>query len=663
MTKSSTVRNGILLFLLFAAALSSRLIHLGKADLWQDEILLVQTANPDMTVGQVWKNYKNIAVSMAWLPLPAVYQNLSLKAMRSGGHGDVTSSFAQRFPSVLLGALLIPCLVGLGSALGDRRLGWVSGAWGLFNFYFIFYSREIHAYPMLMLLSAVHWLFLANLWGGSETKRRWYILFGMVEIALALTHLTAAFMLAASGLITLGLFGQATVLKNLKAQKHFLFTGLGTGAGLLSVTPYFFAILTKDNPHLKMGDSTSFGGMIYDFVGKVTYGVHVVPAMLGFSLLLAGVFYTVFSVPNKRIGRLLLLGSSVSFLAIALAAKRTQYISARYFMTVAPIVGLWCAAGLLYVAHKVQQVLKLPEQKTSMVTLSVLALGLLPQLIIFLPPYYNLPAKSVDFGAVAKWINTTLEPGTPYLMESAYELRFVGSYYPTPGKVGAAPYVHGGGPGQLEMLHTRQIAFMQQFPEAPFIESAHHNAHTSEPIWSWPHQNFKQHVRLPNDPIRRLINLGIYPGDTRTTLNDTDYHIDIYYNTREDRLSLAQEKSMPVMIEFPGWSVGGRQVSPSATDYFRVAPSGKSRIKLTRLSPEPVKGDIKIVLAVLSDIDPQTVTLQLSGQKPATYSLATGQFRQVTMQQVTLTNRENVLNIIGHNKSLRNLLVQQLIFE
>lgn len=649
------------LIALFAAALCVRLIHLGKADLWQDEILLVQTASPDMTPGEVWKAYNSIAVSMAWLPMPAVLQNVYLRTVESFTGERVRDPFAQRAPGVLLGALAVPVMAGIGFMLGDRRLGWLAGLWCLFHFYFIFYSREIHAYPMLMLLSALHWLFMVRMWRGPVDHKRWYIACAILQVGLGLSHLTAAMMMGASGIVTLALFVKALHEKAHTMRRHLLLTGIVQASGIVGVLPYYVAILTKGNPHLDMGTSISFGGMLYDFAAKVMFGELYVPALIGLAILLLGIIFLIGFVPQRQSARLVLIASAMTYLFIALAAKQTQYVSARYFMALAPLMAVCAPAGLLMIA-KGAKIITRAKVGEATLGFGLLVIALLPHLIVFLPHYYRLPAKSVDFGAIADWINQQLEPGAPYLMESAYELRFVGNFYPTTNNLGASPYVHGSAQGDIGRLHERQIAFMQQFPEAPFIESAHHNAGTPEGIWTWPHLNFRQHVRLPNDPLRHLIQLGIYPVEPGTELNETDFHVDIYFNKLEDRLAAARAKGESAIFFYPDWRVGGHQIAPNATDYFRVAPGVRSNVKVIRASDGPIRGDIIATIAVISGSPAETITLRFADNTPVSYRLAPGQFNQLLLNNVELTDEEGTLEIRHRPDFVTALLVRGITF-
>lgn len=650
--------------LLFAVALLVRLVYLGRAELWQDEMLLVQTANPAATPVQVWQSYLQIAVSMAWLPLAAVIENIYLRALQSGAADLVLNPFFIRLPGALAGALAAPCIAAVGFLIGGRRFGWGSGLWAAFTFFFIFYSREVHAYPWLLLLASLNWLLLARFWSTKKQHPVYYMVFGLLQIALALTHLTAALMIACAGAVTFWFAVSAQLRRERMESRHFLYTGIGQAAGLLAVSPYYYAILTQSNPHLAMHTQTPFHLMIYDFFSKIMFGEHLWAAFAGMILLIAGI-RTVWK--SSRPARPLVIAAGLSLVLIALAARRTQYLSARYFMAVAPLFAVFAAAGIIGLSSGIGRLFRLSEKSSGVCASSLMALVLIPHLLVFLPPYYRLTAKSVDFGSIAKWINKNLEPGTPYLMESAYELRFVGGYFPTPGKTGASPYTHSSGPGELDRLHAAQQQFMQRFPEAPFIESVHHNWEKPEGVWTWPHQFHSQHIQLRNEPLRALIRLGIYPGMPHETVTDYSYITDIYYSTPADVAQKARERGDAAIFRWTGWNCVPYLQDPQTriVEYGRAAPGTAGKLMLENLSGAPVKGRIRLDMAVAAPSGAVDIYLRLPQGAPVSFRRSAGQFQILETPELELPTDGMKLEIIvtgGRPGSVQGVLVRDAQF-
>lgn len=621
--------------LLFAVALVVRLLYLGRAELWQDEMLLVQTANPAATPVQVWQSYRQIAVSMAWLPLPAVIENIYLRALQSVAANLVSIPFYIRLPGALAGALAVPCIAGLGFLIGGRRLGWGAGLWAALTFFFVFYSREVHAYPLLLLLSALNWLVLARFWNTEKQHIAYYLLFGLLQIGLALTHLTAALMIACAGAATFWFAVSAWLRHERPQSRHFLYVSIGQGAGLLAVAPYYFSILTQNNPHLATHTQTPFHLMMYDFFSKIMFGEHLWAALAGFIILIAGV---VTAWRLSRSARSLVIAAGLSLVLIALAARRTQYLSARYFMVVVPVFAVFVVAGLLGLGSGIGRLFRLSGKGTGICASAFMAMALIPHLTLFLPPYYRLTAKSVDFGSIAQWLNKNLEPGQPYLMESAYELRFVGGYFPTSGKTGASPYVHGGGPDEMQRLHESQQQFMNRFPDAPFIESAHHNWENPGGVWKWPHQFHARHIQLRNEPLRSLIQLGIYPGMPHESVTDYSYVTDIYYSTPEDIAQRARGRAATAIFRWAGWSCIPYAQDPRdrSLEYGWMAPGALAKLSLENLSGTPVKGRIRLELAAAAPGGSVDIYLRLPQGAPLTFRRSAGQFQFLETPEIEL---------------------------
>ena len=270
-------------------ALAIRSIALGRADLWQDEMLLVQTANPAQTLAQVLANSINIAVSMAWLPLPAAIQYIFLKILGALDSTLVVSPLINRLPGVVLGSLAIPALAQMGFAAGGRRLMLTTSIWAMLTFYFVFYSREVHAYPLLMCLAAWHWRMLLHIWNHNKGGTWFWLAWFCLEIALALTHLTAALMMGATAFVTLIAFLMAWKRREPEHLKCLFLTLLGIGVGLLAVLPYYVAILTKQNPHLMMHSSMSISLMLQDMIARMTFGEHVIGVIGGWAICGTGI--------------------------------------------------------------------------------------------------------------------------------------------------------------------------------------------------------------------------------------------------------------------------------------------------------------------------------------------------------------------------------------
>jgi len=379
-----------------------------------------------------------------------------------------------------------------------------------------------------------------------------------------------------------------------------------------------------------------FHVMINDFISKCMFGEHLWAALAGWTIIVFGI-WAVWQLRRSVQGvRPLLITVGLSFVLIALAARRTQYLSARYFIVLAPMFAVFASAGLLALGAGFARIFR--RTRDGYFVSAVVAIALTPHLTVFLPSYYRLTSKSVDFGVISQWLNKNLQPGQPYLMESAYELRFVGGYFPTPGKIGASPYVHGNGPEELLRLHESQQRFMQQFPDAPFVESAHHNWEKPEGVWPWPHQFHARHIQLRNEPLRALIRMGIYPGMPHEAVTDYSYVTDIYYSTPEDIVQKARERGDAAIFRWAGWTCTPYAQDPRTriVEYGWSTQGASGALQIENLRGSPAKGRIRLELAVGAPPGAVDIYLRLPQGAPVTFRRSAGQFQPLETPEMEL---------------------------
>jgi hypothetical protein len=257
------------------------------------------------------------------------------------------------------------------------------------------------------------------------------------------------------------------------------------------------------------------------------------------------------------------------------------------------------------------------------------------QAVIYLPPYYRLTAKSVDFGGIARWINEHVESGAPYLMESAYELRFVGGYFPTPERTGASPYVH----GDMNLLHQTQQGFLQRFPESPWIESARHDWRKGLDFggWEWPHRFFRQRTDLRNEAMERIsaLGIGLSPG-RNVPINER--WIPVWYNTPAEVSQKARERGDAAIFRWTGWTCSPYAQDPRTriVEYGWAAPGTAGKLVLENLSGAPVKGRLQLDLAVAASPGAVDVYLRLPQGTPVSFRRSAGQFQMLESSEIEI---------------------------
>lgn len=602
------------LMLLLLASFIVRMLALGKSALWQDEMIFVSIiSNPEMTPWQTFLNYWGVVVSMAQLPFAGVFQNIWMRMLQGWVPGILHSPFWLRFPHVVMGTAAVFMFYKAARLLLVKTEAWAASLMVAVFFYPVFYSREAYCYAPVLLFSASSTYFFYLLLIRDRFRIRDVVLLLFSMLGLVFSHFAGTMYVVSLALIA-ALVWTASIVKKpfpwLNSRAAF-FSGCACGLTLLLIAPYYVRIFTADNPHLKEKSSANLLLVLNDGVSKMFLGDHVWLAGVAWLLLLVGAVSFLLHVRRKPYGLFLVLSFVVTSGLLLWGTHNTQYTSARYFSPVYPVVYLLFAHGIWALCSM------LNPKAGRAVAWSVMGVLLGIQGFLFLPKMYALPHKSVDFKSIAEWLNTHLEPGTPYVMESAYELRFVSGYYPTPNLVAARPYVHGPGNDEMQRLHTYQREFIEEFPEAPFIESVHHRADTPEGVWEWPASFYAQRAELRNDPVRSLIRLGIYPTFFHYKLTDYSFITYIYYNTPQDIERWMESNGRSVYVKYPGWQcVPLYQGAHGEVYYGRFSPGRSGRMQVANLSKQSLNGRLQLELVVMGKGDEACACMMRVGDNP-----------------------------------------------
>lgn len=585
----------ILALLLVATVI--RMINLGKAELWQDELGFLIYAQTKLSLGEVMRTSWDLILSIGQMPLSFIVFNICYRIMEvvTETIGPFTPALA-RFPSVVFGVAAVWTSYKLAARVLDATAARIVAVIMTVFFFPVYYSREAYVYAQILMLTPLALYAAVEIMFGKVKSPGIFALLFFSLSAILYSHLGALMVVVALAGCILVFWIISLKQKDPSVSRPLFNAGLVTAAALLFASPYILRFVLFNKAHTS-GSEYSHLVIINDVIAKLFLGERFWPNVISWVVFAAG-SVSLLMLPGDRARERRLTGwvTIIGLLAITWATQRSQYLSARYFSPVAPLVLLVMGQGLHQIGLWAARLLRLPEAKRAYVCLAVAALPIAVHAFVYLPAMLNLSQKSTPFGAVARWINENLEPGVPYLMESAYEIRWVGQSFPTPNNPPAAPYVHG---NELVTLHQKQIEFINRFPEAPFIESAHHNWDAPEGLWDWPHKNFANHVII-GDPesTRKLIRMGIYPGFPREKLSQYSYRIDVYYNSLSNRLEKARQSNPPVLIGYKDWMFQGQQISPQETLYFRVGPGHQGNIQVVNLGPEPLAGILQIRAAL-----------------------------------------------------------------
>ncbi len=621
-------RSRLAICALLFVALVLRLLNLGRAELWQDETGFVRMALTNYTPLDIFRDSWDFILSLGQMPLAFMFFNAVYHVLGwIGIEVTVSTPFWARLPAVLWG---VPTILGL--FILSRRILGEHVAWGVavmvtFFFFPVYYAREAYVYAQVMCLTPFALYLLHRVI--FDHARDYWTYFGLVAclVGLLYAHMGALLIVLAMGACVFCWWTWLLIRRTDQDQRSSLFVaGILCAIGLLLAGPHLLRFLLLNEAH-QAGAPFSLWVILNDGVNKLFLGERIWAAGLAWGVLLFGCVALSLAGP-RRAERLMLAGITLlGLLLITLATHRSQYLSARYFAPVAPLVYIIFAAGLWWLAKGLARLIRRPQIVTQLYALLV-AIPLAVHVLIYLPALMSLQFKSVPFGLIADWINEHMDEGTPYVMESAYEIRWVGNAFPTPGRIPVAPYVHGSGPEELARLHEVQQDFMLRFPESAFIQSAHHNWDSPIGIWTWPHRHFQRHHRIQaTDALRQLIKQGIYPGLPHEVIVDTSYRIDIYYNTWEDLQAVARNTHQPVLFSFPGWNISGHRQSPQQTLYFRIQGGNSGSFELHQVGEQSLSGRLQLQGAIAGQPNRNVqLTLQIPGQpEPFVTTHMTGQ--------------------------------------
>jgi len=574
----------------FALALAVRIINLGRAPLWGDEILFVRSSIPPLTPIEIVQDHWERFLVVGHFPLPWIVQNIYQWVMSWFFNDLLHQPFIQRLPAVLWSSASVPLFYRLGTCLVPKRVAATATLFLTFFFFVVYHSREAYVYPPLMFFALGTFYYLFKVLREENVGRRTGALLFMCLVGAEYSHLTGALLTATVFVVTtvvllINKYPRPIDPARLRTVGLRLWLiGLGS---LALVAPFFLQRFVNPQGH-QWPAPPDIPAVLHDFFGKIFLGVNFPLWLLPWILLVGGIVACLERDEWWFEKRTMLLLTVLLFVGILFSVATSQY-APRYFYTVVPFVYCILALGIDWGVKKIGAKLELAPETIRRAPWGVAGLALAVHVFLFLPPGYKLPARSLDHGAIAEWLNENLEPGTPYVYESGYDHRWVPGYFPTPDLVSAVPYIHGPGPEEMQKLRERQRRFFLQFPVSCYIEASRHGLEPGTPydVWEWPHQFFQRSVVLRNEPLDRMYALGIFPGfyksDPRIQII---VETPIWYNTEEDVEAMTRQSGQPVFLSYPQWQC--REINRGT--YARVASSPRAVVRVKNLRGEPVRG-------------------------------------------------------------------------
>lgn len=639
------------LWLLFGIALVLRIISLGKADLWCDEILFINLSAPPQSPFDVWANLWRSFLGIGHFPVPCVIQNVFMWLVRPIAGDAAAGEFVVRLPAVMFGAACAPMLARLGSLVAGRMAGLVAGIVYATFLYPVFFAREAYFYAPLVFftLSGLYCVFSI---ASSETITRPLLMKILAVLALgaaSLSHVSGILISAALLLVGLGWFVKLPAGKTRNQIGMVMLLAL---LGAIPALPFYFKRLTQGSP-MNFATPFSYGTILSDGIGKQFFGTHPVALAVACALLVAGAIACIITRDERRHLRIGLLAVALIAGAFVVIGARSSLYYSRYFNVVNGPLYLLVACGLSLI----------PLRSKHAPLFAGGALALL-HVALFLPSMYALPAKGVNYGGIARWLNANLKPGTPYVLESGYEMRFISDpenrgHFQTPQLVSACPYIH----GDIKILWERQQRFFEQFPDAVYVESAHHGAEPASKtgIFQWPRQHFKNKVDIRNEPLARLARMGIWPQAVDETTEMVQSLSSIYFNKPADNEAAAKVAGAPVTIDYPGWRISQIQ----QFEYARVIESSRGTITIHNSSAGEIAGQIFVPIALYAPDIKYQIDLLWQGHVVGSLPVSGGRLQTLQAGPLKLPPGNNELQIRvgqGDVSQVRALIVPAIRF-
>lgn len=627
------------IWLILAAGLLVRLLFLGRASLWQDEIGFVKIANPALPFGMFMRSLWDVIVWAAQQPLSFIIWHLFFKGTEYFFDEVTRNPFLARLPAVCFGVTGIYFFYRFARALLDDTFALFCALLMAFLFFPVYYSREVYCYPLILFLAPFALLQVQRLFSGGEKQGRRFLWTIVSLSALAHTHLGCLPLLAALATLTLLGWIIALLRKQSSIAASFLRVGLALTCACLTALPFALRFAMTPNTAHKMGSPYAIPVILNDAVSKMLLGERPAFALLAWILFAAGIGWFTFSRSRRWEKRFWAGVTLLTLLLLAMATHRSKYLSVRYFTPAAPLVILMFCAGWRAITDLTARVLGFSRSRILFWFGGVLVM--LYTLVAYLFPMYTIESKEPsDWRASAQWLNEHLEPGTPYMWSSGFVLRWVPGYFDTPSLIAVSPYIFGTAPEEIAELDKRQSNFARRFPVSAYIGAVNHlPGPIPKGTFHAPRRYYRQHDFVGTPAIQTLVDRGIFIWEPYQKLTRNDWAIDIFYNTKEDAIALAQERSDPVYFDFEGWQCRTIAAHPQGlwAEYAHAMQGATASFRLLNLKGTPLQGRLQLHLAVAGQQGVRYKTILTANNSPLGQAeLPAGELRQVTFGPVRL---------------------------
>jgi hypothetical protein len=621
-----------------------RLAHLGRASLWQDEIVFTATAGATASARELLIASWSMILNIGQLPAAFLVWHLYFKLFAINLEMLIAHPFLARIPAVLFGVLSVYFTHRFSMSFLSKPVAWIATLFAATLFFPVYYSREAYCYPFILFLSSFSLYHIRQIIFGKVSCWRHYIAATVGLSVLSYSHLGCLFLLTSLGIVLFVGFIRQVISSGWNRHSSRLFiAGSGVGIALLTILPYVLHFALHNTAHQVGSSHTSFV-ILNDVIAKMFMGDRPAYALTAWILFLCGLGVLCRQDINQAENRFWVSVLLLGLFSLVWGTQRTQYISVRYFTVLFPLIVIVYARGFHYITQTLADLI--PFAKARFIQSVSTAFIIITTFSCYLLPMYALKAKEpVDWKLAATWLNSNLPDGTPYMWMSAHVLRWVPGFYQTPERLAVAPYLFGHEPGETRRNVERQRDFSRRFPVSAYIGAVgHHPGEYTEGNWPPAYRAYRQHTVVGEPGLAPLTRRGIYIWDPKRQLMRDDWAIDIFYNSREDAVWMARQRGDRVYFDLQGWRCEPIMQDPQGhwTDYGHVHHGTRATINLINLKDETLQGKVRLELAIIGQSPtPYPVSITLLDTICQNMDIAPNQLLVIDSSTVTLPTDDN----------------------
>ncbi len=387
------------------AAFWLRVQNLTYHSIWFDEAVSIRWAQSSVA------RILDVSMHLVEDRLPPLYYLLLKGWVSLAG----LTEFSVRFPSAVLGTLLIAAVYAIGRRLFDARTGLLAAALVAVNPFLVWYSQETRMYALAALLGAL--TVLAFHCAVTDGGARWWAAMGIFAAAGLYTHLYTGFLLPA---LALWLALNPSALK-----KYWLAFGGTMAAVSAAFVPLALATWRFSGESTPGDPLHGIGGRAWGLLRAFAIWRADVPPTTAqivlIALTVAATLGTLAAV-RRRGGWLVVLLLAMPFIIASGLMFRSElaFFGERYFTVMVPWLLLLAAAGLMRVLWG--------ENRWRKIAAGFGALALVTLTAIPLPGQWSIPAAKEAWRQSAEYLAAHAAPDDVIFIHPEW-VRFAFQYY------------------------------------------------------------------------------------------------------------------------------------------------------------------------------------------------------------------------------------------